>query len=84
MKTGTIIFIIVVLAMIGILLALYFYGKKLEKTQAGQEETVKLWYAYNTENLMKDLEYPELIAERDSTLRMHCLKNDVEKARRKV
>lgn len=49
-----------------------------EKTQAGQEETVKLWYAYNTENLMKDLEYPELIAERDSTLRMHCLKNDVE------
>ena len=49
-----------------------------EKTQAGQEETVKLWYAYNTENLMKDLEYPELIAERDSTLRMYCVRNDVE------
>ena len=49
-----------------------------EKTQAGQEETVKLWYAYNTENLMKDLEYPDLIAERDSTLRMYCVRNDVE------
>ena len=37
MKTGTIIFIIVVLAMIGILVALYFYGKKLEKKQAEQK-----------------------------------------------
>lgn len=46
--------------------------------QVQQEDSVKLWYAYNTENLMKDVEYPELIAERDSTLRMHCLKNDVE------
>lgn len=54
--------------------------KKDQKEQApgNQNQSVKLWYAYNTENLMKDLEYPELMAERDSTLRMHCLKNDVE------
>jgi len=45
--------------------------------QAGK---VKLWYAYNTENLMKDVEYPELMDTRDSTLRMHCVKNDVETA----
>ena len=45
---------------------------------SNEDDSVKLWYAYNTENLMKDLEYSELIAERDSTLRMHCLKNDVE------
>lgn len=47
-------------------------------TGNNQSESVKLWYAYNTENLMKDVEYPELIAERDSTLRMHCVRNDVE------
>ncbi|MBR5570652.1 MAG: DUF4091 domain-containing protein [Oscillospiraceae bacterium] len=39
---------------------------------------VKLWYAYNTENFMQDVEYPEVMAERDSTLRMQCLRNDVE------
>ena len=44
----------------------------------GQNDTVKLWYAYNTENLMKDVEYPELIESRDSTVRIACLKNDVE------
>ena len=48
------------------------------KAQAGQDDSVKLWHAYNTENLMKDVEYPELIAKRDSTLRMHCGRNDVE------
>ena len=47
------------------------------QTKADQD-SVKLWYAYNTENLMQDLEYPELMAERDSTLRMQCLRNDVE------
>ena len=47
-------------------------------TGNNQSESVKLWYAYNTENLMKDVEYLELIAERDSTLRMHCVRNDVE------
>ena len=39
---------------------------------------VKLWYAYNTENYMQDVEYPEVMAERDATLRMQCLRNDVE------
>ena len=42
------------------------------------KNSVKLWYAYNTENLMQDLEYPELMEVRDSTLRMQCLRNDVE------
>ena len=49
-----------------------------ENIAAGQDDTVKLWYAYNTENLMKDVEYPELMAERDSTVRMYCVRNDVE------
>ena len=54
------------------------------KSEAGkssanaQKDSVQIWYAYNTENLMQDLEYPELMAERDSTLRMQCLRNDVE------
>lgn len=56
--------------------------KKDQKEQAtgNQNQSVKLWYAYNTENLMKDLEYPELMAERDSTVRMYCVRNDVETA----
>ena len=40
--------------------------------------SVKLWYAYNTENFMQDLEYPELIESRDSTLRLHGVRNDAE------
>ena len=44
----------------------------------GNQDGVNLWYAYNTENLMQDLEYPELMESRDSTLRMQCLRNDVE------
>lgn len=47
---------------------------------AQQSDSVKLWYAYNTENLMKDLEYTELMAQRDSTVRMYCVRNDVETA----
>ena len=42
------------------------------------DDSVKIWYAYNTENLMQDLEYPELMAERDATLRMHGIRNEVE------
>lgn len=42
------------------------------------DDTIKIWYAYNTENLMQDLEYPELMAERDATLRMHGIRNEVE------
>ena len=59
-----------------------FAGCKDEKgdSSAKQKDSVKLWYAYNTENFMKDVEYPEIIAERDSTVRMQCVKNDVETA----
>lgn len=39
---------------------------------------VKLWYAYNTENLMQDLEYEDLMEERDYTLRMSTIRGDVE------
>lgn len=54
--------------------------KKPEKDSpnAVDSGSVKLWYAYNTENLMQDLEYPELMAARDSTLRMHGVRDDVE------
>ena len=45
---------------------------------AQTDDAVKLWYSYNTENLMQDLEYPELMAERDSTLRLHAVRNDAE------
>ena len=44
------------------------------------EENVKLWWAYNTENLMRDMEYPQLMDSRDSTLRFQCIRNDVESA----
>ena len=47
------------------------------KTQSNGD-TVKLWYANNTENIMQDVEYPELMADRDATLRMQCIRNDVE------
>lgn len=43
-----------------------------------QGDSVKLWYAYNTENLMQDLEYPEKMEERDSTLRLYGVRNDAE------
>lgn len=39
---------------------------------------VKLWYAYNTENFMQDLEYEDLMEERDYTLRMSTIRGDVE------
>ncbi len=42
------------------------------------EAPVTLWWAYNTENLMQDLEYPELMDNRDSTLRMQGIRGDVE------
>ena len=66
-----------------VILASVCAGCKDDGNEAGSQsgesnESVKLWYAYNTENLMQDLEYPELMAARDSTLRMHCIRNDVE------
>ena len=53
---------------------------KEDTASVNSNDSVKLWYAYNTENFMKDVEYPELMAQRDSTVRMHTLKNDVETA----
>ncbi len=40
-----------------------------------QNGTVKLWWAYNTENFMQDMEYD---LERDYTLRMSGIRGDVE------
>ncbi len=48
------------------------------QTEPKNDESVKLWYAYNTENLMQDLEYPEKMEERDSTLRLYGVRNDAE------
>ncbi len=45
---------------------------------AANSNSVKLWYGYNTENFMQDLEYPELMEARDYTLRMHTVRGDVE------
>lgn len=53
---------------------------KEDTASVNSNDSVKLWYAYNTENFMKDVEYPELMAQRDYTVRMHTLKNDVETA----
>lgn len=55
-------------------------GDEKNPAVSGEDDSVKLWYAYNTENLMKDLEYTDLMAERDSTVRMYCVRNDVETA----
>ena len=51
-------------------------GEQQDSQQQG--DSVKLWYAYNTENLMQDLEYPEKMEERDSTLRLYGVRNDAE------
>ena len=50
---------------------------------SGDKETpkkgnIKLWWAYNTENLMQDMEYPELMEQRDAALRMDGIRGDVE------
>ena len=46
-----------------------------EETPPAQKD-VTLWYGYNTENFMQDYEYPELMASRDSTLRMYGIRGD--------
>ena len=63
-----------------ILLVSLFAGCSKEKESAAQENTgsVKLWYAYNTENFMQDVEYSEKMEARDSTLRLHAVRNDAE------
>ena len=46
-----------------------------QETLPPEEENVKLWWAYNTENFMQDMEYD---LDRDSTLRMYGIKGDTE------
>lgn len=41
---------------------------------------VQLWHAYNTENLMQDIAYPELAENRDYKLKMYGIRGDVESA----
>ncbi len=62
-----------------LVLVLFTGCKNSEKTENLSAETsVKLWWAYNTENLMQDMEYPELMDRRDHMLRMQCIRGDVE------
>ena len=54
-----------------ILLAMMFsllLGCK-DNTEKTQDQPVKLWYAYNTENIMQDIQYPELMEQRNTTVR---------------
>ena len=53
-------------------------GAGEQQSSQTQDDQIKLWYAYNTENLMQDLEYPEKMEERDSTLRLYGVRNDAE------
>ena len=66
--------------MLPILLFSLFAGCSKEEAAENKksDSSVKLWYAYNTENLMQDLEYPEKMEQRDSTLRLHAVRNDAE------
>jgi len=52
-------------------------GQKPPQSETPEEVTdgVKLWWAYNTENFMQDMEYDY---DRDSTLRLYGIKGDVE------
>ena len=69
-----------VLATLLVLPVLAGCGEKEPEVQnpASDDSGVKLWYAYNTENFMQDLEYEEEMEERDYTLRMHGIRADIE------
>lgn len=43
MKTGTIIFIVVIAVMIGILVALYFFGKKMQQRQDENQKSIEAY-----------------------------------------
>ena len=67
------------LLLAAVMVSSIFAGCKAgEKGNSSADDSVKLWYSYNTENLMQDLEYPELMENRDSTLRMYGVRNDAE------
>ena len=68
------------LALVMALLTLSACGNETPEQPAGeqtQQAGTKLWWAYNTENFMQDYEYDY---DRDSTLRMHGIKGEVESA----
>ncbi len=72
---------ILTLLLASVMVTSIFAGCNRGGEQQGSQQrgdSVKLWYAYNTENLMQDLEYPEKMEERDSTLRLYGVRNDAE------
>lgn len=70
-------FVCVCIMMLGVFSACQ---KAPEPTEPPAPVGPQLWYAYNTENFMQDMQYPELMESRDSTLRFHTLRGDVEAA----
>lgn len=70
-------FLLVSLMLVGIFSAC---DSEPEQTEPTEPVGTRLWYAYNTENFMQDMQYPELMDSRDSTLRFHTLRGDVEAA----
>lgn len=65
------------LAVVSLLSLLAGCGGENLTTQP-ETEGVKLWHAYNTENLMRDVQYPEKMESRDHTLRLYGIRGDVE------
>ena len=49
-------------------------------TEPASGQTVKLWYAYNTESIMRDFVYEDKMNSRDHTLRMQGIRDEVESA----
>ena len=83
--TKTMAFILVIMLVLGMFAACENNAANPATTapagngsSSGSAGSVKLWYGYNTENFMQDLEYEDQMEERDSTLRMHAVRDDVE------
>ena len=75
-KTGKkVISLCLVLLMIASVLSACGQEKPVQEQNTELTDGVKLWWAYNTENFMQDLEYDY---DRDSTLRFYGIKGDVE------
>ena len=65
--------------LMGVLAACGEQEAPVETTEPPAEGT-KLWYAYNTESLMRDLAYEEAMNSRDYTLRMMGVRGEQESA----
>lgn len=66
------------LLVFALVLPLFGCGAQSAQTQTTQpvaDENVKLWWAYSTENLLKDISYDY---DRDSTLRLYAIKGETE------